>query len=184
MNKTTLSKIDLVYQNSKNCRINFYPVAHQQFRDFCIGLSQLDRCIKTEYLDDNESWQDFLLILKRYRFELCSTPIPFNSPEIVEKININNLKQQLRRFKRIYPEKIFCLTEQVFNQFYTLTQLSDNPLLDYIENNLYNSNYQSISTPVLLQHSRQIPLVNNYQLSNLELLIPSKLRDCECYEKF
>ena len=182
MNINSLSDVNLVYQNSQKCRINYYTVEHEQFQDFCFGLSQLDRYIKRENLDDDECWKDFLLTLKRYRYQLCSTPIPFNSPEIVEKINLHRLKQELRKFQLIYPE-ISHLAKQVFNQFYTLIQLSDNPLLDYVEHHLYNSDYQSRATPVLLQRSRQIPLVNNYQLSNLELLIPSKLRDCEGYEK-
>lgn len=179
-----LSQVDSIYDNSQKCKINFYPVPHQQLRHFCFGLSHLDKQIYRENLNDDSFWQDFLLTFKRYRFELCSTPIPFNSPEIIDKINLEHLQQQLKRIKLIYSEKIFNLTQEVLNQFYALIQCSDNPLLDYFYQHLSSHKlFYLINTSVLLQRSKQVNLVTKYLSSQLELLTPTKLRDCQCYDQ-
>lgn len=179
-----LSQVYSIYSNSQKCQIKFYPIAHQKLRHFCFGLSHLDRQIYKENLNEDSFWQDFLSTFKRYRFELCSTPIPFNSPEIIDKINLENLQQHLKRIKLIYSEQIYNLTQEVFDKFDALIQCSDNPLLDYVEKNLsYQKQPYLINKPVLLQRSKQVNLVKKYLSSNLELLTPSKLRDCQCYDQ-
>jgi hypothetical protein len=178
-----LSQVDSIYDNSQKCQIKFYPIAHQKLKHFCFGLSHLDRQIYRENLNDDSFWQDFLLTFKRYRFELCSTPIPFNSPEIIDKINLEHLQKQLKRIKLIYSEEIYHLTQEVFDQFYALIQSSDNPLLDYVDQHLSLSSHKRLYLPVLLRRSKQVNLVKKYLSSKLELLTPSKLRDCQCYDQ-
>lgn len=179
MNYISLSDVDSIYSLSSYFQIKHQPVKHHDLGIFCLLLRKLE-CQLSETAKD-DYWKNFLQLLRRYRFDLCAAPLPFNHPTVYSPEKSTFLRKQLARCQFMYPDLLSSASELV-NCVESLSQLDSNPLLDFIEND-----WQFEKVALLLKESRLIPVVKKIlatrpRLQRVELVVPSQLRGSTCYK--
>ena len=178
-----LSDVSRIYNCSNRVKITYHPVEQSNFEDFCVALKKF-KCLLNEAAED-DYWRDFLYLLKRYQFELCAAPLPFNNTSASDYINLTNIRKQLSGLNNIYPD-LFLPVSGLLSQLDTLSQSSLNPLLS-ICLSICKSNEQK-KIALLLKESRMIPpveeLISQINLLNtVKVIVASQLRSFVCYDK-
>lgn len=179
----SLSDISRIYDCSHRVKITYHPVEQRNFEDFCFALKKFKRLLNEA--GEGDDWRDFLYPLRRYQFELCASPLPFNTPSASDYTNLSNLQKQLSGLKVSYPDLSLPASE-LLNQLETLSRSPLNPLLS-ICLSIGKSNRQK-KIAVLLKESRLIPpvekLISQINLINpIKLIVASQLRSLVYYDK-
>lgn len=174
-----LSDVNKIYSLSSHFQMKHQPVKHHDFGMFCLLLRKFERQLSEAAKDDY--WKNFLQLLRRYRFDLCAAPLPFNHPTVYSPENSKFLRKQLARCQFIYPD-LLASASDIVNCVESLSQLDSNPLLDFLEND-----WQFEKVALLLKESRLIPVVEKILatrpgLQRIELVVPSQLRGSTCYK--
>lgn len=179
MTHISLSDVNKIYSLSSHFQIKHQPVKHHDFGIFCLLLRKFERQLSEAAKDDY--WKNFLQLLRRYRFDLCAAPLPFNHPTVYSPENSKFLRKQLARCQFIYPDLLSSASD-IVNCVESLSQLDSNPLLDFLEND-----WQFEKVALLLKELRLIPVVEKILatrpgLQKVELVVPSQLRSSTCYK--
>ena len=114
---------------------------------FAWWLSELERALGD--LGEDPCWASILRRLRRYRFNICSTFLPFNHPDFVLAVVPPT---DLLRWQQVYPSTVEIANE-VFDLLKKLQSAPANPLLAALENVVFNSS----DVAVLIKESRFIP---------------------------
>jgi hypothetical protein len=179
----SLPDVSQIYDCSDRVKITYHPVEQSNFEDFCVALKKFKGLLNEAAEDDY--WRDFLYSLRRYQFELCAAPLPFNTTSASDYINLTNIRKQLSRLKNIYPD-LFLPASGLLSQLDTLSKSSLNPFLS-ICLSIYKSNKPK-KIVLLLKESRLIPpveeLMSQINLMNtVKVIVASQLRSLACYDK-
>lgn len=183
----SLSGVSIIYNCSHRLQITYHSVEQSNFEGFCLALKKFKRLLNEAA--EGDYWRDFLYTLRRYQFELCASPLPFNTPSASDYTNLANLQKQLSQLKVSYPDLSLPASE-LLNQLETLSKSSSNPLLDRLlpiclSMDKYN---KPKNIALLLKESRLIPpveeLISQINLINpIKLIVASQLRRLVCYDK-
>jgi hypothetical protein len=169
-----------------NCNTKQELIKHTVFQNdfgkFCVSLKRLESSLGENAEDP--FWTAFLSPLKRYRFELCASPVPFNKPSEKCLTAVRETRRRLLLCKSIFPH-FEELANDIVEQISSLLELNENPILDYL-----NSQITLGKTPdpaiVLkesyLVHITEESLNTNRELRKVTLLVPTQLKSCRCYK--
>ena len=183
MRYLSLPEANRLYINSNKVYITWRPVKQDVFRDFYLLLRKFERRLGDEVKDD--FWRSLIRILRRYRFEACAAPLPFNHPFIFNDL----LKQQLHKTVTDIPQTYPSFTQpfqELVDCINTLSQFAANPLMDAMEEIISDSRHYQ-STALLLKEVRLIPPVEeiiqkNPMLKYVNLINTQHLKGGNCFD--
>jgi len=79
----------------------------------------------------DDFWRIFLQKLRRYRFEMCAAPLPFNHPLVFSPLLLSMLNKIRQQCREVYPGYEAAL-EELSLCIKTLAETGANPLLDFL----------------------------------------------------
>lgn len=180
MTYISLSDVSAIYERSSCVKIERQRVKYDKFHNFCIALKNFERLLGEAAEEDY--WKEFLRPLRRYRFDLCAAPLPFNHPTVCQRKILKFLQKKLLNCEFIYPD-FKGAAQDIFNRLSDLSKLRSNPLLD----SLAHSSARYPKGALLLKESRLIPAVEKILaaspvLRKIQVVVPSLLRGSTCYQ--
>lgn len=185
MRRMSLPDADGVYRCSRSVKIARHWLKHETFGHFCIALRKFERTLGDAVQDDYDYWKFFLRPLRRYRFECCAGPFPFNHPTVCPPKMVTSLRSGLSHCEMSYPDFAASAMELVDN-INGLSNSGANPILDFLTE--LSTTDEQVKTALLLKESRLIPSVEKVlavheRLRHVELVSPSQLRGPTCYPR-
>lgn len=185
MKSISIADANYIYACCESIRIKQYKVSHNDFKTFCVLLEEFDRRIKEEVDENDYYWNFFLRRLRRYRFELCAAPLPFNHPSIYSPTSFEALENHLNKCNLLYPAVYDKTAHELIALAYKLVNSADNPMMDFIDSNKALGYGERI---LLIKELRMVPAVEGILaeypiLRDISINIPSHLRGPECYAK-
>ena len=126
--------VNRIYKCSSACNITVHEVFHQETYAFSHNLTLFQRdLVKTE---ENDAWSQFIGRLKRYRFFISASPLPYNSSFFdIEKSSkfLTAFLEPLALFDRANSSKIEK-ARHILSVFKSLAELRVNAIADkYLE---------------------------------------------------
>ena len=169
-----------VYDCARLAKIEAHYVDDAEFHRFCLSLREFERSLGESASD--EYWKPFLRTLKRYRFAISSTPLPFEysidqSPSLAER-----LRRQLAHCDLIYPQftaSAFALVKRV----QATHNSHPNPILGACADITRNG---GPDVAMLIKEPRLIPAVeqllsDELESGTVEVIGTSQLKGYICY---
>ena len=154
MTKPSLVAASAVYEAAENCGVTRSVLTHAGFNTFAVGLSRLERNVGE--LGDDPYWRQVFQILRRLRFDLAATPLPFNHSAFRQEESRQTLSRLLVQCKALFPDRADDLNQLIGLADDLVTQ-SINPIGDTINGLLVRST--PVSTALLLRSTRYASLV-------------------------
>lgn len=130
MSNAQLQNTDLIYAYSAAPRLQFHRLHHNAFARFSRSLSSLEKLLGEEA--NEEYWARILSWLKRYRFTMIASPLPFNWQNRGAKISSVQIEESIRRCKFLFPAQA-AATDEVYSLWKNLGSLNDNPYMDVLQ---------------------------------------------------
>ena len=177
-----INSISGIYECIQFCVMKWHWVDHEKLHTFSLALRKFERLLGEE--KDEELWQQFLRPLKRFRFRLCATPLPFNHPRLAIN-DIEKIAVVLSRVQYLYPE-LGVSAQKLFTMVKLLLNCNDTPLLELLTSLSYGKFPNK--TALLLKDPRMIPPVReaiskNPTLREIELIRFPQLCTGNVYKK-
>ena len=101
MKHVSLDSVSAVYDCARLADFEVHNIDDAEFHRFCLSLGEFERSLGESAGDDY--WRTFLRALKRYRFDVSSTPLPFKYPTDQSPSLDERLRDQLMHCDLIYP---------------------------------------------------------------------------------
>ena len=185
MKSISISDANDIYACCEDVRIRQYKVSHEDFKAFCVLLGEFDRMIKQEVDEDDYYWSFFLKRLRRYRFELCAAPLPFNYPSIYLPKNFEALESHLDKCDLLYPAGYGKTAHELLSLVYKLVDSADNPMMDLINTREAFGHDERI---LVIKEPHMVPAVEKLlaihpMMRDISIKVPSQLRGPECYAR-
>lgn len=188
MKTISLPEASLVYSQAKGFSVRRHRVRHDDFAVFSFRLQELKRACGDE--EDNELLQPFVRRLRRYWFDLCAAPLPFNSDLILGQEALCSLSDRLLQCELSYP-RLAAQGRQLLQIVERLAQAGTNPLLErlieiYSSSNDSSGNRSSLT--LLIKEPRLIPiceevLARTAASHQMEIVSEAQLRGGKCYDE-
>ena len=180
MKQVSFDSVSNIYDCARLVEFQVHLVDDEKFQAFCLSLRNFERSLGELASDDY--WRPFLRTLKRYRFDVSSTPLHFNYPLDHSPDFVNRLKEKLVSCGLIYPQHGESAHELV-NFFLALVDSCSNPIIDTCANIPHSGN---ADTAMLIKESRLIPAVerrlsNVPKLGEVEVISSSQLKGHHFY---
>jgi len=170
-----------IYNCGSNSMIVKHFVNHPEFGQFCLCLKRFERLLGDASGDG--FWRPLLLKLRRYRFDMCASPLPFNHPAVFSPLLLAELNKAVKQCREVYPGYTMHL-EELSQCLKTLVESSNNPLLDFLTG-LSGSNWMNGSA-LLLKESRLIPATEKFIRPVIDNLVDciniQQYRGPKCYQ--
>jgi len=147
----SFSEASTIYECGRNPRIVRHFVNCPEFKQFCFKLKQFEKLLGDAA--DDGFWRPLLPVLKRYRFEMSASPLPFDYPDVTPALPAM-LNKTITHCREVYPGYVAHLKELSL-YLKKLSEIAVNPLLDFLAC-LFNSDGMH-ETALLLKESRLIP---------------------------
>lgn len=185
MKSISISDANDIYACCESVRIRRYKVSHKDFKAFCVLLGEFDRRIKKEVDENDYYWNFFLRRLRRYRFELCAAPLPFNHSTIYSPSSFEALESHLDKCDLLYPEGYGKTAHELLSLAYKLVNSADNPMMDFINTKEALGHDERI---LVIKEPRMVPPVEELlaihpMMRDISIKVPSQLRGPECYAR-
>ncbi|MEW5953171.1 MAG: hypothetical protein AB1815_05370 [Bacillota bacterium] len=181
MKYVSFSEVGKIYECGNTSVIVRHFVNYPEFGQFCLRLKQFERLLGDASGDG--FWRPLLLKLKRYRFEMCASPLPFDHPAVFPPSLSALLYKTLKQCQEVYPGYVEHL-ENLLLCLKTLAESSANPLLDSLAG-LFNRNGMH-KTALLLKESRLIPFTEKIIQPNIynyvDCINIQQYRGPKCYQ--
>ena len=165
-----------MYRNACEGRVVQHRAEHSTLGAFVLALRQLERGLGEAAQHD--FWRTFLAPLKRYRFERCAAPLPFNHAGAAYAERFGQLRHGLRHCDQLYP-RYAEPARQLLGDAEVLTFLDQNPLAEAVRTlNTYSNDKR---TALLLKEPRFVTevealLATRYDLRHLTVVTPPQLK--------
>lgn len=161
-----------LYSNAQKVRIEQRLTGHDTLKSFVLSLRQLGQAAEDEF------WRSFLSPLKRYRFERCAAPLPFNYSGDTYAALFKALRSNLRHCHKLYPQHAEFAFRLV-GDAEVLTFLGENPLIEQVR--ALKTDGERRGTALLLKEPRFVADVEtffaaNYDLRHIAVVTPPQLR--------
>lgn len=165
-----------LYSNAQKARINQHLSRHNALGTFTTSLRQFERQLGGTAQD--EFWRTFLSPLKRYRFERCAAPLPFNHASATYAARFKVLRDNLRYCDQLYPQHAEP-ARKLLGDAEVLTFLSENPLIEQVRT--LKTYGERRRTALLLKEPRFVTDVEaffaaHYDLRHIAVVTPPQLR--------
>jgi hypothetical protein len=182
MTKPSLGPASAVYEAAENCRVTRSVLTHPGFNTFATGLSRLERNVGE--LGDDPYWRQVFQILRRLRFDLAATPLPFNHSAFRQEESRKTLSKLLVQCKALFPDRAADLNQLIVLTDDLVTQSID-PIGDTIDALLARST--PMSTALLLRSTRYASFVRTELRKRnpdwtLSIISESHLNDSEVFD--
>jgi hypothetical protein len=139
-----IKMVSRAYETIEHYELHFHKLEYLPFKNFTFSLNKLERSIGENQLYDEILLNDVISSLRRYRFYVIASLIPFNKYEgIIDK---GKLDQIVKRCIRLFPT-ISNELENCYIIFEELVKSNNNPIFNYISK-YFND---TIPTGVLLK---------------------------------
>ena len=181
MTQVTLESVGAVYDCARLAKIEVHHVHDASFHRFCIQTRNLERSLGESASDDY--WRQFLRPLKRYRFDVSSTPLPFNYPVETQPNSIELLQERLTNCNLIYPQ-FDSPARELVESLRALLNSSLSPIQGVCadiasgETNIA----MLIKEPRLIQAVEQMRKGRS-EFGAVEVISPSQLKGHSCYSR-
>ena len=181
MKQVSLESVGAVYDCARLARIKVHHVHDALFHRLCLQIRRFERSLGESTSDDY--WRQFLWPLKRYRFDVSSTPLPFKYPVEIQPNFIELMQERLANCDLIYPQFDGPARELVDS----LTALLNSPLnpihgvcaeIASGETNVA----MLIKEPRLIQAVEQM-LSGRPDFGAVVVISPSQLKGHSCYSR-
>ena len=157
MRYISLDTANRIYSNCAKFEINRINIENTELKDYCFSLKTLIKQIGE--LTEEAFWKQALSPLRRYRYELCSTPLPFNCPSPATINRIESLAVQVDSCKAYYPNYSDAYNN-IVNMAQCLITRPDNPMLDEIKSEILPNNNGNVALlikePMMVSYVEQI----------------------------
>lgn len=157
MRYVSISEASKIYECGSSSKVNRHFVSHPELMHFCLCLKQFERVLGD--VSDDGFWRILLLKLRRYRFEMCAAPLPFNHPVVFSPSLLSMLNKIRQQCREVYPGYEAAL-EELSLCIKTLTETGANPLFDFLID-LFGR-IGTKETALLLKESRLIPATEEF----------------------
>lgn len=177
MKLLSLDSVNTIYDCADLAIMEVHEIDHPGFHSFALSLKAFERSLAELARDDY--WKPFLRSLKRYSFDMSSTPLPFNYPnsDFAEA-----LRRQLAHCHSIYPQ-FADRAYELLDLTLALQDSSCNPILTTCANVLQHGEGD---LAILIKEPRLVPPVEQLLRQELrsgttEVITMSQLRGHVCY---
>ncbi len=127
---SSLTPANRIYDFSRVVKMIYYPIHHEPFKQFCVGLRRFLRLCGDSSGDDY--WGDLIRTFRRFRFRVATTPIPFNHPNLGPLVDEKNLWALIERGEGAYPH-LAPEARVLLELWGWLRACDDNPLLQQLK---------------------------------------------------
>lgn len=162
MASITLANANKIYELSEKNSVYFHTVECEQFKEYCFAVQKLKRAIREE-MDDEELLRTYINFYSRYRYEIISTPLPFDNLELCSKDTLNYLRRKTDQCATVFPHFGEEITE-LFNSFILLFGIDQNPLLSKIME--ITSGYRRNEVAVLIKDVKLLTMTEKWMRRN------------------
>lgn len=161
-----LENINEIYECSASCKLNVHEVFDKQLYNFSQNLNMF-----LKYLHETgqaETWQEFTGRLKKYRFLISASPLPFDSKYLDVESNRKRLEEllNLQTFASGGQSDVINRAKQVYDS-YLLISLSGTNSLDTKFHSLLNIDPTDKDIAVVLLDNTLIKAVTKYFISTI-----------------
>lgn len=129
MKYVSFSETAKIYDCGSNPKILRHAVWHTEFEQFCFRLKQFERLLGDASIDS--FWKPIIFKLRRYRFEMCASPLPFDHTTVFSLpllVQVNKIVDQCRY---VYPGYAVHM-EKLSICLKTLVDSGTNPILNVL----------------------------------------------------
>ena len=182
MKHISLDSVSAVYDCARLADIKVHNIDNAEFHRFCLSLGEFEGSLGESVGDDY--WRPFLRALKRYRFDMSSTPLPFKYPVGQSPSLVERLREQLMHCDVIFPRFADSARELV-NRVRAVRDACANPILAACAE---IAGCGGADVAMLVKEPRLIPeveqlLVDEPRIGPVEVISPSQLTGHFCYSK-
>ena len=182
MNQMSLDAVSKIYDCARLARFEVHQVDNAEFRRFCLSLREFERSLGESVGDDY--WRPFLWALKRYRFDMSSTPLPFQYPEGQSPSLVERMRGTLAHCDLIYPQFVGPARKLV-DRLQAVSESQSNPVLSVCAD-IVGCGGEDVG--ILIKEPRLIPAVelmlsHESGVGEVEVIGPSQLKGHRCYSR-
>ena len=181
MKQVSLESVGAVYDCARLARIKVHHVDDASFHRFCLQTRKFERSLGESASDDY--WRLFLWPLRRYRFDVSSTPLPFRYGVEIQPNLIELLQERLANCSLIYPQFDNPARELV-NSLLALLNSPLSPIQGVCADisNGKTDVAMLIKEPRLIQAVEQV-LNGKPEFGGVVVISPSQLKGHLCYSR-
>ena len=182
MKDISFDSVSAVYDCARLSKIEAHHVDNAEFHRFCLTLRDFERSLGESTGDDY--WKPFLRALKRYRFDMSSTPLPFEYPMDQSPGLVERLRGQLAHCDLIYPQ-FADSARKLVDRVLDVRDSHSNPILEVCAD---IAGRGEVDVAMLIKEPRLIPAVERLLwdepgIGKVEVIGPSQLTGHFCYSK-
>ncbi|MBT2636699.1 hypothetical protein [Bacillus sp. ISL-39] len=176
-----LKMVNKIYENVNNYELHFHRLQHNRLKNFSTTLNRLETAIRNYELSNEPILNDIIVNLRRYRFYIVAALIPFNNFEaILEK---DKLEKLYSRSSKLYPNLIDEI-ESCYLAFNSLSRSSENPLLNYIKENIDSRLQTGVLLKAVYDFESTKNEIRNFSIQNeFKLIGPQILKTNNFFEQ-
>lgn len=173
---TDLVAATALYSNAQKVQIEQRLTGHNALETFTVSLRHFERRLGEAAQD--EFWRVFLSPLKRYRFERCAAPLPFNYSSVTYAALFQTLRDKVRYCDQLYLQHAEA-ARKLLGDAEVLTFLGENPLIEQVRT--LKTYGERRRTALLLKEPRFVTDVEaffaaHYDLRHITVVTPPQLR--------
>ena len=181
MMQMSLETVNAVYDCARLAKIEVHNVDDAAFHRFCLLVKKFERSLGESAKDDY--WTQFLRALRRYRFDVSSTPLPFKYPVEDAPNFVEQLQERLSHCDLIFPQ-FADPARELIDSLLSVLDTPSNPLLavfaDIAEGKM--------DMAMLIKEPRHIPAVERLLRDRpgfgaVEVISPPQLKGHSCYSE-
>ena len=180
MKLLSLDSVDVVYDCARLAEIEVRNIDHAEFHRFCLSLRAFEGTLGEMARDDY--WKPFLRSLRRYRFDMSSTPLPFKYAIGQRSDLAELLRRQLAHCHSIFPQ----FADKAFELIDRVLALQDSPSNPVLTACAKISEISEGDLAILIKEPRLVPQVEQFlgqepSSGIMEVISTSQLRGHFCY---
>ena len=126
MKHVSFDSVSAVYDCARLADFEVHNIDDAEFHRFCLSLGQFERSLGESVGDDY--WRPVLRALKRYRFDISSTPLPFDYPVGQSPSLVERLRELLMHCESIFP-RFADSARELINGVLAVRDSYSNPIL-------------------------------------------------------
>src|SRR2546421_356918 len=127
MSAIDLAVLGRLYAEGASAKIRHHPVRHDEFRNFCVALGQLQKALRDSESGTDAYWAPLMRTAKRFRFDAMASPMAFSDVSLLS--SVSSLRSHYARCGGMYPQ-LAALVGQLIDLIDLLSSRKDSPLSD------------------------------------------------------
>ena len=174
MKNMSLETVNAVYECARLAKIEVHHVDDAAFHRFCLLVRKFEKSLGESARDDY--WSQFLRAVRRYRFDVSATPLPFKYPVEDSPNFVERLQERLAHCDLIFPQ-FADPARELFNSLLSVLDTPSNPILAVCADIAAGG----MDMAMLIKEPRYIPAVERMlkdkpEFGAVEVLSPPQLK--------